>query len=167
MRIARRTRNTTDDHCKRRVSNVQTSSGVVSVRLPREPGTGSQSLHVLSHEMEVHGPTPMQPYSDREQHLRTFETPPVFIPLFKLFQMSVPSSPTHFATQDGHAVLLSPLPRTRTVAIVKNHALRHRLDIEPRIFEAGFEVRETQVHLFSIGALNSSLIDCERKTDGV
>ena len=55
--------------------------------------------------------------------------------------MSVPSSPTPFATQDDHTVLLSSLPRTRTVAIVKNHALHHRLDIEPRIFEAGFEVR--------------------------
>ena len=71
--------------------------------------------------------------------------------------MSVPSSPTptHFATQDGHAVLLSSLPRTRTVAIVKNHALQHRLDIEPRIFEAGFEVRETQPHLFCVEAPNS------------
>lgn len=61
--------------------------------------------------------------------------------------MSVPSSPTRFATQDGLASLLSSLPRTRTVAIVKNHALQHRLDIEPRIFEAGFEVREIHVHL--------------------
>ena len=29
---------------------------------------------------------------------------------------------------------------TRTVAIIKTHALKHRLDIEPRILEAGFEV---------------------------
>jgi hypothetical protein len=58
--------------------------------------------------------------------------------------MSVPSSPTHFAAQADHAAInSSPLPRTRTVAIVKNHALHHRLDIEPRISEAGFEVRET------------------------
>ena len=30
---------------------------------------------------------------------------------------------------------------TRTVAIIKNHALAHRFDIEPRIQEAKFEVR--------------------------
>ena len=30
---------------------------------------------------------------------------------------------------------------TRTVAIIKNHALQHRFDIEPRILEANFEVR--------------------------
>jgi hypothetical protein len=30
---------------------------------------------------------------------------------------------------------------TRTVAIIKNHALNHRFDIEPRILEASFEVR--------------------------
>jgi hypothetical protein len=30
---------------------------------------------------------------------------------------------------------------TRTVAIIKNHALNNRFDIEPRILEASFEVR--------------------------
>jgi hypothetical protein len=30
---------------------------------------------------------------------------------------------------------------TRTVAMIKNHALHNRLDIEHRILEAGFEVR--------------------------
>lgn len=30
---------------------------------------------------------------------------------------------------------------TRTVAIIKNHALAHRFDIERRIQEASFEVR--------------------------
>jgi hypothetical protein len=70
--------------------------------------------------------------------------------------MSVPSSPTRFATQGDHATLYPlALPRTRTVAIVKNHALQHRLDIEPRISEAGFEVRETSPHLPRIDALNS------------
>ncbi|EPQ54611.1 hypothetical protein GLOTRDRAFT_121687 [Gloeophyllum trabeum ATCC 11539] len=35
---------------------------------------------------------------------------------------------------------------TRTVAIIKNHALEHRLDIEPRILEASFEiVKERQM----------------------
>lgn len=32
------------------------------------------------------------------------------------------------------------VPVTRTVAIIKNHALQHRFDIEPRIQEASFEV---------------------------
>ena len=34
-----------------------------------------------------------------------------------------------------------PGRRTRTVAIIKNHALDRRFDIEPRIVEAQFEVR--------------------------
>jgi hypothetical protein len=73
--------------------------------------------------------------------------------------MSVPSSsPTHLTGQDGHPVHLSSLPRTRTVAIVKKHALHNRLDIEPRIFEAGFEVRQPHSHLVTVEALNSSRI---------
>ncbi|EMD39841.1 hypothetical protein CERSUDRAFT_81183 [Gelatoporia subvermispora B] len=37
-------------------------------------------------------------------------------------------------------------PLTRTVAIIKTHALKHRFDIEPRISEAGFEiVKERQM----------------------
>ncbi|EGN97859.1 hypothetical protein SERLA73DRAFT_168981 [Serpula lacrymans var. lacrymans S7.3] len=40
----------------------------------------------------------------------------------------------------------SPAAVTRTVAIIKNHALQNRLDIEPRILEAGFEiVKERQM----------------------
>jgi len=53
-----------------------------------------------------------------------------------------PSPPSHFAAQDNHAVRSPPLPRTRTVALIKNHALHHRLDIEPLICEAGFDVRQ-------------------------
>ena len=85
-----------------------------------------------------HTTTESNPFAFQKPHLFSF-------PLFKLFsQMSVPSSPTRFAAQEDDAVRNpSALPRTRTVAIVKNHALPHRLDIEPRISEAGFEVRET------------------------
>lgn len=36
---------------------------------------------------------------------------------------------------------------TRTVAIIKHHALDHRLDIEPRISEAGFEARSPSISL--------------------
>ncbi|KAF9013272.1 hypothetical protein BDQ17DRAFT_1321140 [Cyathus striatus] len=35
------------------------------------------------------------------------------------------------------------IPVTRTVAIIKNHALQHRFDIEPRIQQANFEVPRT------------------------
>jgi len=109
-------------------------------------------LHVTGHETRglwtgsaatdgrscSHTTTESNPFAFQRPHLFSF-------PLFKLFsQMSVPSSPTRFAAQDDDAVRHpSALPRTRTVAIVKNHALPHRLDIEPRISEAGFEVRET------------------------
>ena len=87
---------------------------------------------------------PPTEHNDPKAAPSTFKTSLVFIsPVQNFPHMSVPSSPTHFATRDGHAVLRSSsLPRTRTVAIVKNHALQHRLDIEPRISEAGFEVCE-------------------------
>ncbi|KAH9854639.1 hypothetical protein C2E23DRAFT_59143 [Lenzites betulinus] len=57
--------------------------------------------------------------------------------------MSAPSSPT----QTPGEILASPSsPPTRTVAIIKNHALNHRFDIELRISDAGFEiVKERQM----------------------
>ncbi|KAI0670852.1 hypothetical protein C8Q78DRAFT_1069581 [Trametes maxima] len=57
--------------------------------------------------------------------------------------MSVPSSPT----QAPGEIDSSPVsPSTRTVAIIKNHALNHRFDIELRISDAGFEiVKERQM----------------------
>lgn len=66
--------------------------------------------------------------------------------------MSTPTTPLHNGltledTHDAQEVYqqLSPsganTKRTRTVAIIKTHALDHRFDIEPRISEAGFEVR--------------------------
>ena len=82
--------------------------------------------------------------------------------------MSVPSSPTHFPAQDGHAVLTSPpLPRTRTIAIVKNHALPYLLDIEPRISGAGFEVCELRTYPAWTRLIYIALADCERETDGI
>lgn len=46
------------------------------------------------------------------------------------------------ATPLPHSLTSSPSARvTRTVAIIKPHALPHRFDIEHRISEAGFEVR--------------------------
>lgn len=57
--------------------------------------------------------------------------------------MSSPTTPLHNGTflegAQGHPS--TNAKRTRTVAIIKTHALDHRFDIEPRISEAGFEVR--------------------------
>ncbi|TFK89551.1 hypothetical protein K466DRAFT_574759 [Polyporus arcularius HHB13444] len=57
--------------------------------------------------------------------------------------MSTPSSPT----QAPGEILGSPVsPTTRTVAIIKNHALNHRFEIERSISDAGFEiVKERQM----------------------
>jgi hypothetical protein len=59
---------------------------------------------------------------------------------------------------------------TRTVAIIKTHALKHRFDIERRIQEANFEVGFP--NLDSSGVRSSSvagllLIDCQRKANGI
>ena len=52
--------------------------------------------------------------------------------------MSTPSSPN----QAPGEILGSPVsPTTRTVAIIKNHALNPRFEIERSISDAGFEVR--------------------------
>lgn len=75
--------------------------------------------------------------------------------------MSTPTTPLHNVialeeANDAQEVYqqLSPsgnnAKRTRTVAIIKPHAMDHRFDIESRISEAGFEVR-----LFIYGALMS------------
>ncbi|KAI0699286.1 hypothetical protein C8T65DRAFT_709991 [Cerioporus squamosus] len=57
--------------------------------------------------------------------------------------MSTPSSPT----QAPGEILGSPVsPTTRTVAIIKHHALNHRFEIERSISDAGFEiVKERQM----------------------
>lgn len=54
--------------------------------------------------------------------------------------MSAPSSPTQ-APGEIEIVSSPVFPPTRTVAIIKHHALNHRFDIELRISDAGFEVR--------------------------
>src|ERR1700744_369260 len=38
--------------------------------------------------------------------------------------------------------------KTRTLAIIKPHALKHRLTIEPRIIEAGFEIVKERMMQF-------------------
>ena len=40
---------------------------------------------------------------------------------------------------------VEPGKHTRTVAMIKHHALDHRFDIESRISAAGFEVRMSQL----------------------
>jgi nucleoside diphosphate kinase len=63
--------------------------------------------------------------------------------------MSIPSSPlpaTHLDEDPASLARDSSHSITRTVAIIKTHALNHRLDIEPRIYQAGFEiVKERQM----------------------
>lgn len=76
-----------------------------------------------------------------------------------------PSSSPVVDVEYDHA----PAPvSTRTVAIIKNHALCHRFDIEPRILEANFEVRKL-ILIFGPKRDTYTLpqVDCERKADGV
>jgi hypothetical protein len=54
---------------------------------------------------------------------------------------SSPIPPAHSEQDPSSPADDTPHAITRTVAIIKTHALDHRLDIEPRIYEAGFEVR--------------------------
>ena len=60
-------------------------------------------------------------------------------------QMEVESALLAQSTAEPPAQILTPssssgAPLTRTVAIIKPHALVHRFDIERRILEASFEV---------------------------
>lgn len=63
-----------------------------------------------------------------------------------------PSSPAaHLSEEDIYGIPTSPSgATTRTVGIIKNHALDHRFDIEHRISEAGFEVRFHSLSLFCL-----------------
>lgn len=54
---------------------------------------------------------------------------------------------------------------TRTVAIIKPHALQHRFDIERKIEEAGFEVSSAFIRLHNTCPDVST--DSQRETDGV
>lgn len=49
--------------------------------------------------------------------------------------------------QEQEASRTPPHKVTRTVAIIKNHALTHRFDIEPRILQADFEVSSSRASL--------------------
>ena len=57
--------------------------------------------------------------------------------------------PDEYPGSEDNTVTIQPMassvssisPITRTVAIIKTHALQHRFDIEKRIQEASFEVR--------------------------
>ncbi|KAJ7780691.1 hypothetical protein DFH07DRAFT_793115 [Mycena maculata] len=59
---------------------------------------------------------------------------------------STPLSPNGYEQQEVLQPPVNPNAPTRTVAIIKNHALAHRFDIERRIQEASFEiVKERQM----------------------
>jgi nucleoside diphosphate kinase len=63
--------------------------------------------------------------------------------------MPSPRTPPAHYEDEGLPEPSPPQPATattRTVAIIKTHALKHRFDIEPRILEASFEiVKERQM----------------------
>jgi hypothetical protein len=59
----------------------------------------------------------------------------------------------------------SPNSVTRTVAIIKNHALGHRFDIERRIQEASFEVSCLNFPRFEAHPIPTP--DRERTPDGI
>ncbi|KAF9817301.1 hypothetical protein IEO21_03561 [Rhodonia placenta] len=70
-----------------------------------------------------------EPLTESETH---FETPQ---------EVEAPSTPVPPSRSTSYS-----LPPTRTVAIIKAHAMDHRFDIEQRISEAGFEiVKERQM----------------------
>ena len=71
------------------------------------------------------------------------------------------------------ASVSSSSPITRTVAIIKPHALHHRFDIERRIQEASFEVCVSPC-VMPARYINCTLffralicIDCQRKANGI
>jgi hypothetical protein len=80
--------------------------------------------------------------------------------------MSLPSSPTPPAHSEQDPTSPAEDPPhviSRTVAIIKTHALDHRLDIEPRIYEAGFEVRFIYHFLLNL----TRFLDCKGAPDGI
>lgn len=83
----------------------------------------------------MHKPSSLAPFLQIPAELRLYDC---YI-LNCGYKMSTQTSPVQ--TQSPVESYASPPGRcTRTVAIVKNHALEHRLEIESRMTEAGFEV---------------------------
>jgi hypothetical protein len=78
--------------------------------------------------------------------------------------------PSHDDSLDAHALHNSSTPtptsplmnRTRTVAIIKPHAVDHRFEIEHRISEAKFEVR---IFSSTVSQLSSFQIVKERQME--
>jgi hypothetical protein len=56
--------------------------------------------------------------------------------------------PTNATSAPGTPTSSSKTSKTRTLAIIKPHALKHRLTIEPRILEAGFEIVKERMMQF-------------------
>ena len=86
---------------------------------------------------------------------------------------SAPGSPVQSESPlEGYSS--PPGKRTRTVAIVKNHALDHRFDIESRMLEAGFEVRssfalsiEMLIWSMVFRLCHGTFVDRQREADGI
>ena len=75
---------------------------------------------------ESYAPAATEPYA--EQGRNEYEEP--------TYEPEAPATPVPSSLTSSPSATL-----TRTVAIIKPHALSHRFDIEHRISEAGFEVR--------------------------
>ncbi|OBZ71221.1 Thioredoxin domain-containing protein 3 [Grifola frondosa] len=72
--------------------------------------------------------------------------------------MSAPSLPSSPLSETPGEARTSPLP-SRTVAIIKNHALNNRFDIELRISEAGFEIVKERQMEFDVETDPDTLYD--------
>ena len=81
-----------------------------------------------------------------------------------LFDSTIEVVPSSLIQEPLQHSTSSLTPVSRTLAIIKTHALAHRFDIERRIQEASFEVRQNS-HLTN--HTYHELLDCERETNGV
>ena len=81
-----------------------------------------------------------------------------------LFDSTIEVVPSTLKQEPLQNSTSSLTPVTRTLAIIKTHALAHRFDIERRIQEASFEVRRKTSILTCLTYLD---LDCERETNGV
>lgn len=81
-----------------------------------------------------------------------------------LFDGSIEVAPSSLTQEPLQNSISSLTPVTRTLAIIKTHALAHRFDIERRIQEASFEVRQNTQQPSHNPYLD---LDCERETNGI
>lgn len=101
------------------------------------PVPGADTFHLREQSDADPIPAGHEKLGDKVDHAEVEQEP-----------LSVTPNGLHFASdlvpdqeRPSSSSMARTVPVTRTVAIIKNHALQHRFDIEPRIQEASFEVR--------------------------